>query len=226
MEIIGHRGAAAAAPENTLAAIRIGMECADYVEVDVRLSRDHVPVLMHDPTVDRTTSGNGRVAEFSAADLRLLDAGKGEPVPTLEEVCLLIGGKAGLCVEIKEPGSELEVCEVLDRVAGGSLLVVSFHRASLAMVHDVMPDIPLGLIHTQPVPPNPRKSEDPPFRVYLPKFDTLTREAVEEVHARGMRVIPWTPGSTAEWDRARGMGVDGFATDDPCKARRWRDTVQ
>lgn len=119
MDIIGHRGAAAAAPENTLSAIRTGMECADYVEVDVRLSRDHVPVIMHDPTVDRTTNGSGRVGEFTAADLHLLDAGQGEQIPTLEEVCLLVGKKTGLCVEIKEPGSELEVCEVLDRVAGG-----------------------------------------------------------------------------------------------------------
>ncbi|MCQ8894059.1 MAG: glycerophosphodiester phosphodiesterase [Methanolinea sp.] len=226
MDIIGHRGAAAAAPENTLSAVRLGMECADYVEVDVRLSRDHVPVIMHDPTVDRTTNGSGRVGEFTAADLRLLDAGKGEHVPTLEEVCLLVGGKSGLCIEIKEPGSELEVCGVLDRVARGPLLVVSFHRAALAMVHDVLPDVPLGLIHTQPVPPTPRKGEDPPFWAYLPRFDTLTRDAVAEVHARGMRVIPWTLDSIAEWERAREMGVDGFATDDPCGAWSWRKTVE
>jgi glycerophosphoryl diester phosphodiesterase len=225
MEIIGHRGAAAAAPENTLAAIRTGMECADYVEVDVRLSRDHVPVIMHDPTVDRTTNGSGRVAEFSAADLRLLDAGNGERVPTLEEVCLLVGRRTGLCVEIKEPGSELEVCRVLDRAAEGPLLVVSFHRSSLAMVHDVMPEIPLGLIHTQPVPPAPRKGEEPPLWAFLPRFDTLSRDAVATVHARGMRVIPWNLDTGAEWERAREMGVDGFATNDPCRARQWRDNA-
>lgn len=221
MEIIAHRGASARAPENTLAAIRLALGCADYVEVDVRLSLDRVPVVIHDPTVDRTTSGKGRVGDFTTAELRALDAGHGEHVPTLEEVCGLVAGKAGLCVELKEPGSEIHVCEVLDRLSPSPLLVVSFHRASLAAVHEVMPETPLGLISTRPEIPTPRRDEDVPLYAFLPRFDVLTREVTREARSRGLRVIPWTLDSEAEWEEARRVGVDGFATNDPCRAKAW-----
>ena len=77
MWIIGHRGARAIAPENTLKAIRAGMVCADYVEVDVRLSRDGIPVIIHDARLDRTTSGTGQVNDLELKELKELDAGDG-----------------------------------------------------------------------------------------------------------------------------------------------------
>ncbi|HEY4721683.1 MAG TPA: glycerophosphodiester phosphodiesterase family protein, partial [Anaerolineae bacterium] len=74
--VIGHRGASAAAPENTLAAFNLAVLLgADAVELDAKLSKDDVPVVMHDPTVDRTTDGRGRVADLTLADLKKLDAG-------------------------------------------------------------------------------------------------------------------------------------------------------
>jgi len=223
MEIIGHRGAAARAPENTPASIRVALQCADYVEVDVRLSRDRVPVIMHDATLDRTTSGKGRVAEYTLEELREFDAGQGERIPTLEEVCGLVRGKTGLCVEIKEPGSELVVCEVLDRLAPDPLLVVSFHRAALGMVHEILPGVALGLISSRPELPAPRKGEDVPLAAFLPRFDALTPEIVAAAHARGMRVIPWTLNAPDAWERAGALAADGFATDDPCRAREWQE---
>ena len=74
MFIVGHRGARALAPENTLAAIGKGIRCADYIEVDTRLSSDGVPVIMHDESVDRTTSGTGDVHSFTVHELSTLDA--------------------------------------------------------------------------------------------------------------------------------------------------------
>ncbi|MEM2124221.1 MAG: glycerophosphodiester phosphodiesterase family protein [Methanolinea sp.] len=221
MEIIAHRGASARAAENTLAAVRLATGCADYVEVDVRLSRDRVPVVMHDPTVDRTTNGKGRVGDFTAAELRALDAGQGEHVPTLEEVCGLVEGRTGLCVELKEPGSGYHVCDVLERHSPRPLLVVSFHGASLAAVHEIMPEVPLGLVSSRPGIPRPRRDEDVPLHVFLLRFDVLSKEIVREARARGMRVIPWTLDAEAEWEEACRLGVDGFATDDPCRAREW-----
>ncbi|MEK7278389.1 MAG: glycerophosphodiester phosphodiesterase family protein, partial [Chloroflexota bacterium] len=92
--VIAHRGASAAAPENTLTAFTSAAALgADAVELDVKLSKDGVPIIMHDPTVDRTTDGRGRVADLTLAALKRLDAGAkkdakfaGERVPTLAEV--------------------------------------------------------------------------------------------------------------------------------------------
>src|SRR5688572_1778837 len=108
MQIIGHRGAAACEPENTLRGIRHALEAgADGVEIDVRLSQDHQLVLMHDDRVDRTTSGKGVVKKLPLARLRELDAGKGERIPTLQEAmgCFSEDHRRSrrLFLELKEP---------------------------------------------------------------------------------------------------------------------------
>src|SRR6266704_6290544 len=108
---IAHRGASARAPENTLAAfaeaVRLG---ANAIELDVHLTADGVPVVIHDGTVDRTTNGRGEVAAMTLKDLRRLDAGawfssrfRGERIPTLEESLEFARGRCAMNVEIKEP---------------------------------------------------------------------------------------------------------------------------
>ena len=94
---IGHRGAAGHAPENTLAAIQRGIELeADFVEIDVRCTADGVLVALHDATVNRTTNGKGRVDSLSLPEIRALDAGNGEHIPTLEQVLKVAAAKTGL----------------------------------------------------------------------------------------------------------------------------------
>src|SRR5262245_34742321 len=111
---VAHRGASARAPENTLAAFREAIRLgADAIELDVQLSADGVPMVIHDLTVDRTTNGHGSVASFASRDLRRLDAGawyssrfRGERIPTLEEALECARGRCGLNIEIKElPGA-------------------------------------------------------------------------------------------------------------------------
>ena len=102
---IGHRGAAGHAPENTLAAIQRGIELeADFVEIDVRCTADGVLVALHDATVNRTTNGRGRVDALSLGEVRALDAGNGEHIPTLEQVLKVAAGKTGLMLELKVGG--------------------------------------------------------------------------------------------------------------------------
>ena len=120
--VIGHRGAAAAAPENTLASLRKAKELgASWVEFDVKLTRDGVPILMHDERLERTTNGRGEVAQATLAELQELDAGgwfgpafRGERVPTFEAalgLCAELG--LGINVEIKPcPGREAETARV------------------------------------------------------------------------------------------------------------------
>jgi glycerophosphoryl diester phosphodiesterase len=161
--VIGHRGAAARAPENTLAGIRKARELgAAWVEFDVMLTRDGVPVLIHDETLGRTTSGRGRVADRTLAELRELDAGRwfapsfaGERVPTLEEaVALLLELGLGANVEVKpSAGHEAATGEATTGLLarlwppdGPGLLVSSFSRASLAAAAGAAPGIPRGLL--------------------------------------------------------------------------------
>ena len=119
--VIAHRGYSAKAPENTLAAIRVAIEAEiKFIEIDVQLSSDGVPVLIHDKTVDRTTNGTGKVADLTLPQLKGLDAGSwfdekftGEPIPTLAEAFRLAKGKATLLLDIKAPGIARAVATVL-----------------------------------------------------------------------------------------------------------------
>jgi len=161
--VIGHRGAAAYAPENTLAGLRKAkaLGCR-WVEFDVQLTVDGRPVLLHDNRLKRTTSGRGRVSALSLAEIRRLDAGNwfhssfaGERVPTLEEALVLLGElDLGANVELKaERGKEAAtgavVAEVLARTwptDSAHLLISSFQRGALAAARDRAPHIARGIL--------------------------------------------------------------------------------
>jgi glycerophosphoryl diester phosphodiesterase len=166
--VIGHRGAAGAAPENTLASIRKAQELgATWVEFDVKLTRDGHPILKHDDRLERTTDGRGKVAETTLAEIKRLDAGgwfhpsfRGERVPTLEEalaLCVELG--LGVNVEIKPcPGREIETARVaveqLLRLWPGAMpapLVSSFATPCLAVSREIAPEVPRGYL-AHPLP--------------------------------------------------------------------------
>lgn len=161
--VIGHRGAARRAPENTLTGLRKAHALgARWVEFDVMLTADRVPVLIHDETLARTTDGRGEVADCPAADIARLDAGSwfapeftGERVPTLEQaVVLLLSLGLSANVEIKPAsGHATETAEVvaghLRRLwpeDGPGLLLSSFARPALAAAKNVAPELPRGLL--------------------------------------------------------------------------------
>lgn len=154
--IIAHRGASGVAPENTMPAIRKALEYgADYIEIDVQLSKDRKIVLMHDKTVDRTTDGEGRVSELEWEYLKSLDAGTwfdkeymGTPIPLLEEVLQEVDARAKLLIEIKNPkainGIEDEVVGIIEKYkAAGWCELQSFSDKVLENVHKANPNIPL-----------------------------------------------------------------------------------
>lgn len=221
MFIIGHRGAKAAEPENTLRAVREGMKCADYVEIDARLSRDGVPVVMHDSTVDRTTDGRGAVGSFTLAGLRTLDAGSGERIPTLEEVCREIRGVCGLFCEIKEPGSEEAVCGVLSREAPEDLWIVSFHAGSISAARDLLARAKTGLIISRMSGDLAGQAAEIGAAAILLKYDLLSPDLINACREHSLRIISWTLDTPAEFEKAAGLGIDGLATDDPCAARKF-----
>ena len=150
--VAGHRGDSANCPENTVAAFRAAIEAgADMIETDVRLTRDGVPVLIHDRTVDRTTDGKGYVKDMTFAELRALNAGtKDVPqqIPTLEELLeLLTATDVTLNLEVKEyheEGNEARSRECVDKCValierynmGGKMLFNSFDAPVLEYIHD------------------------------------------------------------------------------------------
>jgi glycerophosphoryl diester phosphodiesterase len=219
MLIIGHRGARAIEPENTLRALKEGMRCADFVEVDVRITRDGIPVVMHDAFIDRTTDGTGAVAQYTLPELKNFDAGKGERIPTLEEVCTLVSGNSGLFIEIKEPGSEGRIAEVLNEYRPEPLVIVSFHGETLLNMKERVPGAKTGFIYSKEIKSPVDAALAVKATVLLPKFVRVTQSLVRHAHSYHMLVIPWTLNTPDEFARANDLGVDGFATDDPCNAR-------
>ncbi|WP_374121441.1 glycerophosphodiester phosphodiesterase [Paenibacillus sp. LHD-117] len=158
---VAHRGWSGRAPENTMAAIRMALEAPDveWIEIDVQLTKDGVPVVIHDYTLRRTTNGRGEVKNWTAAELASLDAGswfssafKGESIPTLEEVLKEAEGRCKLNIELKTDGIRYPHIEdkVLALIAGHGLtddvVITSFHVGTLHRVRKLSKRIRTGLI--------------------------------------------------------------------------------
>lgn len=219
MFIVGHRGGGAPAPENTLKSIRNGMRCAGWVEVDVRFTRDGIPVVIHDATLERTTNGRGNVRDHTLIKLKELDAGEGEQIPTLEEVLDCIAGRVGLFLELKETEGVEEVCAILGARGPSPLFLVSFHKEVLLRAKELLPEVRTGWIFSR----MPEQLWPTVSRLHasavLPRIDLLDRTIVGVAHGQHLKVVTWTLNREREIARAVALGVDGFATDDACRAR-------
>lgn len=229
--LIGHRGARESAPENTLASLReAARQGAAWVEIDVMLTADGVPVLIHDDTLDRTTNGHGPVDAIGLAALRALDAGAwfdarfaGERVPTLEEALAVIGElRLGLNLEIKPyPGRGCDTAAAALAVlaarwpAGRPLLVSSFEVECLEVARDTAPALPRGYL-----------MEEPPadWAAVADRLGAATlnvdqaRQTAETVAAFGATGRPVLAYTVNDVERARtlfGWGVAAVFTDAP-----------
>jgi glycerophosphoryl diester phosphodiesterase len=219
-QVIGHRGGRALAPENTLEAIRAAAECkADLVEVDVRLSKDGVLVLMHDETVDRTTKGKGKVEDLFLAQLQSEDLmGIGRRVPTLAQAVALTGELGlGIVVEMKEEGLEALIAEELNC---STALVTSFYHSSLQEIKEIS-DLKTGIIISSlPVRPVELAVWAGADAIFPKRTNA---RLFQEAHRRGIKVYPWTINSVDEANWLFRLGADGLVTDDPCLIRKVAD---
>jgi len=230
--VIGHRGASAYAPENTLAAFRLALEQgADGIELDAKLTADGHIVVIHDQTVDRTTGGSGKVREKTLAELRALDAGgwyhpffAGERIPTLEEVLEEVGSRCLVDIEITNYATPfdllpLRIAEMVRRFGMQDRVVLtSFFPSNLYRARRVLPDVATGqLAWSGALGALARGWVGLRFapRLLLPYHTDITPESVRREHARGRRVITWTVNETEHAGRLLAWGVDGIITDDP-----------
>ncbi|MGH7259299.1 MAG: glycerophosphodiester phosphodiesterase [Nitrospiraceae bacterium] len=214
---IGHRGACGHAPENTLASIEraIALGCA-FTEVDVRRTADGALVLLHDERVDRTTNGQGLVAEMTLEDIRKLDAGGGQTIPTLEEALTAAGGRIGLILELKAEGLAYDICAIV-RASGfaGPVIYASFLHEELQHVRRADPDSKtLVLFKRLPKDPAAEAARLQATHVGL-RFDTATLPLVKTIHKARLPVFVYTVNKPADIQRMRGLGVDGLISNYP-----------
>lgn len=220
--IIGHRGASAAAPENTLAAFRLAQtQGAHGIEFDVQLSADGVPVVIHDDTVDRTTNGRGRVTDLTLAQLQTLDAGQGEPVPTLAQVFELFGPDFLYNLEIKnadqtDQGAERAIADCIRRYGVQSqLLVSSFNPKSLERIYAILEDkVPLGFLHTGMID-RPSPAWAFPCRADHPYYSAIDADYMAWAKAQNLIVNIWTLDDFAAAQPLITLGIHSIITNQP-----------
>jgi glycerophosphoryl diester phosphodiesterase len=214
---IGHRGAAGHAPENTLAALDLGVRLgADFIEFDVRRSLDGALVLFHDRTVERTTNGQGNVESLPINVLRGLDAGGGERIPLLEEALACLNGRAGAMIELKASGRAAEVCAVVQAAHfQGPVIFASFFHKELLIVRGLMPDVQtLALLEGSPVHPTAFARDAGATHVGL-ALDYGTSALIHAFQAQDIKTFIYTVDEPEDIARMRRLGVDGIISNFP-----------
>jgi Glycerophosphoryl diester phosphodiesterase len=231
-EVQGHRGASAIAPENTLAAFRAAAEMgAQWVELDVALSADGILLVIHDATVDRTSSGTGSLGDLTAAEATSLDAGSwfnpdfaGENIPTLTQTLDLLGELGvGANIEIKQHEHHRSLDQLIEAVrdvvvgrqGNAPIMISSFDIDALRATHKLMPELELAMLwEVVPADWLAQLASIPATTIHL-DFKALSIGLLEETSGRGIKVRAWTCNAPHQllsfWD----AGLTGVITDDP-----------
>lgn len=245
VEVHGHRGARAARPENTLAAFEYAIDAgADYVELDVLVTRDDAVVVTHDPMLNPVIArgrGPGIVRELTLAEVREWDVGSlrhprfprqvavpGARVPTLDEVLALgARGPVKFNIEVKSfparpeyapaplPYARLVLDALLRHNLERRVIVQSFDFRILHAMRELAPGIPRAALVEHGREDFPSIAREAGAGIVAPQHVLVTPAQVEAAHRKGLRVIAWTPNSRGNWQRMMRAGVDGIITDDP-----------
>lgn len=231
--LIGHRGYPSKFPENTLASFAGAIEAGcDMVELDVTLTKDRKVVVIHDDTLQRTTNGKGLVKDHTLEEIKRLDAGSWfdprfstERVPELSEVMKLTSGRCMVNIEIKKSAFEADypsdaiehqvVTLVKTSGAVNRVIVSSYDKRMLQRIAAM--DEPPALAH---ISNHPADQTDLDMLLAMrafswhPRLTVLTRDQVEKMHGRGLKVFPWTINTRQEAESMLALGVDGLICND------------
>ncbi|MBC8257959.1 MAG: hypothetical protein H8E38_02995 [SAR324 cluster bacterium] len=239
--VIAHRGYRGLFPENTLVAFEAAIEVnADMIELDVCLTSDRIPVVIHDKTLDRTTNGSGLVAEHTLAELKELDAGSwfsakfsGVKIPTLEELLLLIKDRITVNIEIKpesyespapSDAIEVQVCEMVGQLElADSVLISSFEHSFFSRInrwyreHHEGSSLRIALLQEQLL------SDE--FAVglcqrkgaysYHPDEKNVSASLIDSLKAEQIRILPYTINDEKRMEQLIQLGVTGIISDEP-----------
>lgn len=225
--VIAHRGASARLPENTLPAyeLAIEMDC-DCIEIDLHRTRDGHVVICHDEKL-AGLGGEGEIADASLAELRRLDAGGGEPVPTLDEVLDRFGRRIPFNLELKRgtrgayAGLEAQALgAVTSRGLMGETLFSSFYDPVLQELRDLSPEARLALLISRRFPDGwPERARALGAEALNPQDALVDEELVERAHGQGLAVYVFTVDEPGRMETLLGWGVDGLFTNHPDRMR-------
>jgi len=227
---VGHRGAMGYEPENTLRSFKKALDIrVDMIELDVYVCKSGELVVIHDETVNRTTNGKGKVEDKTLTELKELDAGKGEKIPTLEEVLDLAnlsaqeGNKIKVNIELKGENTAEPVAKMIDKYIeekGWSyedFLVSSFNYKELQKFEKIESKIKTGFLSEK----TPRNFIDfaekaGAYSVNIP-IEHIDNEFVENAHDHGLKVYVWRTNSLEDIKKAKLLDVDYICSNFPDK---------
>lgn len=224
-----HRGASAVAPENTMAAFFIAADCgASGLEMDVHTSKDGVPVIIHDETLERTTNGSGKVCNMPLRELKKLDAGawfspafSGEQIPALVDVLEIFHGRLRLNLELKDFDSGVKVLSVIKEYPGTDCVISSFNYQLLDLLRSLESDLPLAVLFAEG---NWRQAVT--FAIELkaeafhPEVAQVGRPMISACNEAGLPVIAWTVDEPKVVKSLLRAGVKGIFTNNPAVFNR------
>ncbi|UXR08324.1 glycerophosphoryl diester phosphodiesterase [Staphylococcus phage vB_ScaM-V1SC04] len=222
--LIGHRGAPGYIDEHTIKGYQMSLDKgADYIELDLQLTKDNKLLCMHDSTIDRTTTGTGKVSDMTLSYIQTnFTSLNGEPIPSLDDVLNHFGTKVKYYIETKRPFDANMDKELLTQLKAKGLIgigserfqviIQSFARESLINIHNQFSNIPLAYLTG-----TFSESEMDDCLSYgsyaiAPKYTTITKELVDLAHSKGLKVHAWTVNTKEEMQSLIQMGVDGFFT--------------
>lgn len=219
---IGHRGAMGYSPENTLSSFKKALQLkVDMIEFDVQLCKSGEIVIIHDDNVDRTTSGSGYISEKTLSELKSLDAGNGEKIPTLNEALDLINRKVKVNIELKAQGIAKPVFELIEHYVKNKgwkysdFLISSFNHSELEEFYKLNKKIQLGVLWEE-IPPR--------FTDFAKKInawsvnlslDFINQGFVDKAHKKGFKVLVYTVNDLADIKRMISLSVDGIFSNYP-----------
>jgi len=220
---IGHRGACGYAPENTLASFKRALELnVDMIELDVYVCKSGELVVMHDDKVNRTTNGKGYVVDMTLEELKSLDAGSGEKIPTLIEVLDLIDKKTQVNIELKGPGTAEPVAKIINSYEENEgwrdddFLVSSFNHYELEKFKKYCPEIRIGALLVG-IPIGFAEFAQKNLNAWSVNLsiEFINKEFVDDAHNRGLKVLVFTVNDSDDIDRMKKINVDGIFSNFP-----------
>jgi glycerophosphoryl diester phosphodiesterase len=218
--IIGHRGAAGLEPENTLRSFSRAVELGvDAVELDVHCVHDEL-IVIHDDTLERTTNGSGPLDSISLGEIRELDAGAGERVPTLAEALDLLLADCAVNIELKGPGAAAPVARLLKQhYPHAEVLVSSFMLRELQAFHELSPGVAVAPLFGRRAPDLAKLDASlSPWSVHLSRRNA-NATLIRSIRDAGYRCLIYTVNEPDEAAAFSGYGASGVFTDFPDRIR-------
>jgi len=220
--IIGHKGASSIAPENTLKAFQKAIELkADYVEFDIHITKDGEIIIIHDSDTFNATGVKGLIKDMNLDQIKNLDAGEGEKIPTLRELISITQKKMGLQIEIKSTNFLDKLTQILkEEDLLSTSIVSSFMLDELLKLKLLEPSVKVGLLLSEDmvrpklIKRKIKKVSENNFYSIHPPFNTTDKEIVDFAHNFGLKVIVWTVNDREIMENLIELAVDGIITDD------------